>query len=148
MLNSLYCKFCGICYYSTRFIPEGEDLGPQTIKIGRTRATISDDRPIQTIYSAAENYAFFTNKPDGKDKDEPWDRKLKNSFDITMPVSISELRRNSISFQGSENGPLPFTNGVNLLEDYFRMRDAQEQTLITQEWFGAFRRFREERQTD
>ena len=136
-------KFCGICYYSTRFIPEGESLGLQTIKIGRTRATISDNRPTQTIYSAAENYAFFTNKSDG---DDPWDRELKSRFDITMPVSISELRRNSISFQGSEDGMLSFSNGVNLLDDYFRMRDAQEKNLITQEWYRSFQKYREDRE--
>lgn len=133
--------YSGICYYSTRFIPEDESTSVQTIRIGRTRATISDERPIQTIYSAAENYAFFTDK---HNDDEPWDSILRKRFDITMPVSISELRRNSISFQGSEDSVLSFECGIKLLDDYYKMRDAQEKALFTQEWYGAYRKFKKE----
>ena len=105
--------------------------------------TINDKRPIQTIFSSAENYAFFTEK--SRDIDLPWDSQLRKRFVITMPVSISELRRNSISFSGSENGVLSFKDGVKVLEDYFTIRDAQKKALKEQEWFSAYQTYKKER---
>ena len=136
-------QFDGICYYSTRFIPEEEKTPPQTIAVGKNRMTINDKRPIQTIFSSAENYAFFTEK--SRDIDLPWDSQLRKRFVITMPVSISELRRNSISFSGSENGVLSFKDGVKVLEDYFTIRDAQKKALKEQEWFSAYQTYKKER---
>lgn len=116
-------KVDGVCYHSTIYFPEKNVNDKEyIIHHGKASYICSELRAYRNTGEPNLNLAIFT---DRRDSDASIDEELRKSFEISMPISVKTMKKNSLEFirRDDDAEVSTYEGKIHILEDFVDLQD-------------------------
>lgn len=116
----------GICYYSTIYIPEEDEKAftdkEYVIQCGKASCKSSELKKYMNVDESSLNLILFTHR---ENTESAIDEKLRNNFEISMPISINSMKKNAVEFKGGYEGEKSptYEEKIHILEDFVNFQE-------------------------